>query len=273
MIPTGVPDLDFHYAGGLGFTGKFDDPITGLQYNDNRWYMPSIERWVTQDPTGLGPDGDPYRYCGNNPASEVDPSGLANYWNPLTWGIKNPSQGWGGFFNPFSDESMAALGGAAGGAVDGLAMDANAATFHQIDSLNDHVNTTVQQNGGAYGLANTSAHIGVYAGYAAAGAWAWAAAGLPTYSVGIGTGAAGGPTIIFGVGGGWGAGMGSATTMYTVPAVGTWIIGASSEATAGAWVFSGVPILFPAAAVSAPSALYCWTAAARALCRGLTGLP
>ncbi len=74
---SGVPDLDFHYAGGLGFAGKFDDPITGLQYNDNRWYMPSIERWATQDPTGLGPDGDPYRYCGNNPASEVDPSGLA----------------------------------------------------------------------------------------------------------------------------------------------------------------------------------------------------
>jgi hypothetical protein len=61
----------------------------------------------------------------------------------------------------------------------GWAMIGNAATFHQIDALNNYVNNTVTQNGGAYGTANVFAHIGVYSAYAAGG---WAAlvwAGVP----------------------------------------------------------------------------------------------
>lgn len=44
----------------------------------------------------------------------------------------------------------ATLGGAWDGAVDGAAMAVNAATFHQIDSLNDYVNLAISQNGGVY---------------------------------------------------------------------------------------------------------------------------
>jgi hypothetical protein len=61
----------------------------------------------------------------------------------------------------------ATLGGAWDGAVDGAAMAANAATFHQIDSLDDYVNHAISQNGGVYGTANYFAHIGAYAGEAA----------------------------------------------------------------------------------------------------------
>jgi hypothetical protein len=48
-----------------------------LQNNDNRWYNAIIGRWLSQDPLGLGPDTNPYRYCGNGPTNGTDPSGLA----------------------------------------------------------------------------------------------------------------------------------------------------------------------------------------------------
>jgi hypothetical protein len=35
---------------------------------------------MSQDPSGLGPDTNPYRYVGNSPTNFVDPSGLAVYW-------------------------------------------------------------------------------------------------------------------------------------------------------------------------------------------------
>jgi hypothetical protein len=46
-------------------------------------------------------------------------------------------------------------------------MIGNAATFHQIDSLNTYVDEVVAENGGLYDAANTSAHVGVYAAYSA----------------------------------------------------------------------------------------------------------
>ena len=62
----------------------------------------------------------------------------------------------------------------------GWAMVGNMATLHQIDSLNNYVNNTVAQNGGAYGTANVFAHVGVISAYAAGGAALWAWAGLST---------------------------------------------------------------------------------------------
>jgi RHS repeat-associated protein len=47
------------------------------QYDDDaRWYDPAACRWGQQDPLGLGPDSNPYRYAGNGPTDAVDPSGL-----------------------------------------------------------------------------------------------------------------------------------------------------------------------------------------------------
>ena len=44
--------------------------------NQVRWFDPTVGRWLSEDPSGLGPDADPYRYCGNEPTNGADPSGL-----------------------------------------------------------------------------------------------------------------------------------------------------------------------------------------------------
>ena len=70
----------------FGFTGR---PATNLpagwlpgfidlQYNGSRWYDPQTGTWLSKDPSGLGPDVNPYRYCGNSPTTHVDPSGLSS---------------------------------------------------------------------------------------------------------------------------------------------------------------------------------------------------
>jgi RHS repeat-associated protein len=61
----------------FGFTGRLFDEATGLQNNLNRWYDPTVGRWISEDPIGFG--GDPsnlYRYVENNPITYVDPTGL-----------------------------------------------------------------------------------------------------------------------------------------------------------------------------------------------------
>src|SRR5262249_25135691 len=75
LSTTGTVDADF------GWTGRFDDPLTKLQYNTNRWYDPHTGRWLSQDPIEFA--GDPsnlYRYVGNGPTNGVDPSGLEPPW-------------------------------------------------------------------------------------------------------------------------------------------------------------------------------------------------
>ena len=39
---------------------------------------------MSQDPTGLGPDSNPYRYCGNGATDATDPTGLAAVPPPVT---------------------------------------------------------------------------------------------------------------------------------------------------------------------------------------------
>src|ERR1700722_3390856 len=51
-------------------------PATGTYDSRGRIYSPTLERWLQSDPLGLGPDVNPYRNEGNNPASGMDPSGL-----------------------------------------------------------------------------------------------------------------------------------------------------------------------------------------------------
>jgi RHS repeat-associated protein len=59
------------------FTCQEYDPATAFYYYDPRWYDPRLGRFINLDPTGLRPDANPYRYCGNGPVNGVDPSGLA----------------------------------------------------------------------------------------------------------------------------------------------------------------------------------------------------
>jgi RHS repeat-associated protein len=64
------------------FTARPFDPDTGLQNNLNRWYDPSVGRWLSEDP--IEADQNLYRYCGNSPVDSVDPLGL--------WKIKRAGQ-------------------------------------------------------------------------------------------------------------------------------------------------------------------------------------
>ena len=61
--------------GSLGFQGGWFDPVTGTWIFGIRVYDPCRNQWTTQDPTGLGPDSNPYRFVGNGPTNGTDPSG------------------------------------------------------------------------------------------------------------------------------------------------------------------------------------------------------
>jgi RHS repeat-associated protein len=47
----------------------------GVRSNLNRWNDQASERWPKRHPFGLGPDVNPYRYCGNTPTNFTDQNG------------------------------------------------------------------------------------------------------------------------------------------------------------------------------------------------------
>src|SRR5262249_59515386 len=57
------------YAG-----GEWDANL-GLYHFGARWDDPVDGRWISQDPLGLGPDANPYRYVGNSAINFIDPTG------------------------------------------------------------------------------------------------------------------------------------------------------------------------------------------------------
>jgi RHS repeat-associated protein len=58
------------------FTGRENDG-DGLDYYRARYYNPTWERFIQEDPIGLrGGDADLYRYVGDNPVGYLDPYGL-----------------------------------------------------------------------------------------------------------------------------------------------------------------------------------------------------
>ena len=63
----------------LGFTGHMEDPSLGLTYMQQRYYDPTIGRFLSVDP--VGPLEDPlkhfgrYHYVSNNPYKYIDPDG------------------------------------------------------------------------------------------------------------------------------------------------------------------------------------------------------
>ena len=65
------------------FAGMSLDPTTGLYYDHARWYDPGSGAFITRAPMGYAA-GDPnlYRYCGNNPTSATDPTGLDQVLTP-----------------------------------------------------------------------------------------------------------------------------------------------------------------------------------------------
>jgi len=66
-------------ANSYQFTGREND-TTGLQFSRSRYYSPSLQRFISQDPIGFA-DGDAnlYAYVSNDPANLIDPLGLDAY--------------------------------------------------------------------------------------------------------------------------------------------------------------------------------------------------
>ena len=69
-VPGGMP---FGFIGGLGVR---TDATTGLLYMRNRWYSPSVQRFISRDPIGLRGGANLYAYVGNRPTDAIDPYGL-----------------------------------------------------------------------------------------------------------------------------------------------------------------------------------------------------
>ncbi len=59
------------------YTGGAYDSNTGSYLDGAREENPAAGRWLSQDPLGLRPDSNPYRYVYNKPTYAVDPTGLA----------------------------------------------------------------------------------------------------------------------------------------------------------------------------------------------------
>src|SRR5262249_47908031 len=56
------------------------DAEINLQYNRARYYDPTTQRWLSQDPLGFDAgDSNLYRYVNNGPTAATDPSGFQEY--------------------------------------------------------------------------------------------------------------------------------------------------------------------------------------------------
>jgi RHS repeat-associated protein len=76
----------------LGYAGGLEDPATGLIRFGARDYDPSVGRWTCKDPVGLATGTNVYEYCGGEPVSRADPSGLIpgreyGGLGPLPWTV------------------------------------------------------------------------------------------------------------------------------------------------------------------------------------------
>ncbi|AXF23527.1 type IV secretion protein Rhs [Burkholderia pyrrocinia] len=60
----------------IRYQGQYFDTETGLHYNRYRYYDPTIQCFISQDPVGLVGGENPYRYA-PNPMAWIDPLGLA----------------------------------------------------------------------------------------------------------------------------------------------------------------------------------------------------
>lgn len=65
--PTGQP---------LRFMARELDFASGLYYVRNRWYDPTLARFISEDPIGIAGGINTYAYAGNDPLNHRDPSGL-----------------------------------------------------------------------------------------------------------------------------------------------------------------------------------------------------
>src|SRR5665213_1158946 len=73
---TGTTTNEFTWVGQLLYV---TDPETGKYKAGIRIVDPDRDRFMSQDPIGLLPDANVFRYVGNRPTLRTDASGLAQY--------------------------------------------------------------------------------------------------------------------------------------------------------------------------------------------------
>ena len=62
-----------------GYAGREREGVDGSYHNRDRVYRPEVGRFLSEDPEGLAPDVNPYRYAHNQPTTYRDPSGRDIY--------------------------------------------------------------------------------------------------------------------------------------------------------------------------------------------------
>ncbi|HEY4026121.1 MAG TPA: RHS repeat-associated core domain-containing protein, partial [Candidatus Dormibacteraeota bacterium] len=108
------------------FTGRENDG-TGLQYNRARYYSPTLQRFISQDPLGFaGGSVNTSAYAGNSPTNFTDPSGqfIPQLIGCLAGGALGAGAAWGaaklsGRKFHWQDAILPALAGCAVGAIAG----------------------------------------------------------------------------------------------------------------------------------------------------------
>ena len=76
----------FRYLGGEGY---YSHQTTTLLQTGARYYLPSLGRFISEDPIGFAGGLNPYLYCDNDPVNLSDPTGLdpsmlddvSEWWN------------------------------------------------------------------------------------------------------------------------------------------------------------------------------------------------
>jgi RHS repeat-associated protein len=69
-----LPASDNANAAPFLYDGHDFDPEVGLQSNRSRHYDPETGRWLNLDPIGYEADVNLYRYAGNAPCNDADPT-------------------------------------------------------------------------------------------------------------------------------------------------------------------------------------------------------
>ena len=81
--PSGTqPMTDYLYQ------GMSLDPVSGLNYERNRNYSPSLGVWTSQDPLRYINGANTYRFVGSSPVGMADPEGLFDKGGPTS---QNPN--------------------------------------------------------------------------------------------------------------------------------------------------------------------------------------